>query len=209
MGGIGHEQTGQGAAHPHVPAGNHADGHDDHREHGGRAEHLAVPLGPGGLAGAAPLVHQGRVIGDDLGREGQVVEDGEHVVHAGLGRIEHHAPGVVRQVHRHVDHPRRGAVVLLDVGRAVRAVHAVDSQAQVGARRFAVGLRQLLPDRFLLGRLLLNRLLPGHSSPSLLREAAHERHHFVDHLIVAGAHLFHHAGAHMLGQHHLRHPPHR
>ena len=209
MGGIGHEQPRQGRAHPHVPAGNHADGHNSHREHGRHAEHLAIALGPGGLAGAALLVHQRCVLGDDLGREGQIVEDGEHVVHAGLGRVEHNAPRVVGQVHRHIDDAGRGAVVLLDVGRAVRAVHALDGQPQVGPGRFAVVLRRLLPSRLLLDCLLLNCLSLGHSLPSLLREAAHERHHFVDHLVVAGAHLFHHAGAHMLGQHHLGDAPHR
>ena len=119
------EQTGQPSADRHVPARNHAYGDDDDRERGGRDEHAHVVPGAGGFLLATLLVDQRCILGNYLGRERQVVEHVQHVVDGGSLGVERHAPRVVRQVDRHVLDAWQGTVVLLYVGRTVRAVHAV------------------------------------------------------------------------------------
>ena len=127
--GIGHKQGRECTANAHMGPGKHTDAEDDDGKYQGGDEDAAVVPRTYGFPCPALLVNQRRIIVDELRGEREVIEDAEHVIDRRRIRIEGDLSGVVGEVHRDVDDARRVAVMLLDIGRAVRAMHAIDGQA--------------------------------------------------------------------------------
>ena len=109
--------------------GKHACAEDDDGEYQRGDEDVAVVPCACGLPCPALLVNQRGIIVDELRGEREVVEDAEHVINRRRVRVEGDLSRIISEVHRDVDDARRIPVMLLDVGRAVRAMHAVDGQA--------------------------------------------------------------------------------
>ena len=109
--------------------GKHACAEDDDGEYQRGDEDVAVVPCVCSLLCPAFLVNQRGIIVDELRGEREVVEDAEHVVDRRRVRVEGDLSRIISEVHRGVDDTRRIPVVFLDVGRAVRAMHAVDGQA--------------------------------------------------------------------------------
>lgn len=113
-------------AYRHMPARDHADREDDHGKNGRHHEYLEVTLALSSLFCASLLIDQRRIFSDELCRKGQIVENLQHVIHARLGGVERHTPGVVRKIDRDIDDTWQCTIMLLDISYAIRTVHTID-----------------------------------------------------------------------------------